>query len=153
MRGSELGKCLGASHALASSGRFQAVARLAVAAPQMTTRIDSPIDFTTLNMRVYSQNESWLRIISRRRLREYWAIHADAEGPLKTWFAVAKRAKWRNLIDVQLSYASAEAVGDRTVFNIKGNAYRLIVKIEYHLQIIFIKCALSHAQYDKGKWK
>jgi mRNA interferase HigB len=77
----------------------------------------------------------------------------DAEAPLSTWFAVAKRAKWQNLIEVQATYASAEAVGNRTVFNIKGNKYRLIATIEYRLQIIFIACVLTHAEYDKGKWK
>jgi mRNA interferase HigB len=86
-------------------------------------------------------------------LREFWATHADAEIPLSTWFAVARKAKWRNLVGVQLTYASAEAVGDYTVINIKGNTYRLIVKIEYRLQIMFIKCALTHAEYDKDKWK
>ena len=94
-----------------------------------------------------------MRIISRRRLREYWTGHADAEGPLKTWFSIAAKATWRNIVEVQRTYASAEAVGDYTVFNIKGNAYRLIAKIEYRLQIIFIKCVLTHAEYDKDKWK
>jgi mRNA interferase HigB len=73
--------------------------------------------------------------------------------PLSTWFAVAKRAKWRSLVDVQATYARAEAVGNHTVFNIKGNKYRLIATIEYRLQIVFITCVLTHAEYDKGKWK
>ncbi|MHB8179122.1 MAG: type II toxin-antitoxin system HigB family toxin [Vulcanimicrobiaceae bacterium] len=94
-----------------------------------------------------------MRIISRRRLREYWGVHAGAEGPLRTWFAVAGKARWRNIVEVQQTYASAEAVGDYTVFNIKGNAYRLIVKIEYRLHIIFIRCVLTHAEYDKDNWK
>jgi len=56
-------------------------------------------------------------------------------------------------VDVQASFASAEAVGDNTVFNIKGNRYRLIAKIEYRLQMIFIKSLLTHPEYDKDKWK
>jgi mRNA interferase HigB len=94
-----------------------------------------------------------VRVISRRRLVEFWAAHADAESSLKTWFAVARKAKWQRLVDVQRTFASADAVGDFTVFNIKGNRYRLIAKIEYRLQIIFIKCILTHAEYDKDKWK
>jgi mRNA interferase HigB len=94
-----------------------------------------------------------LRVISRRTLREFWTAHADSELALKTWFAVAKAAKWQKLVDVQTSYANAEAVGNLTVFNIKGNKYRLIAKMEYRLQIIFIKCILTHAEYDKDKWK
>ena len=94
-----------------------------------------------------------MRVISRRTLREYWATRADSEEPLKTWFVVAAKAKWRNVVELQATYASAEAVGGYTVFNIKGNTYRLITKIEYRLQIIFIKCVLTHAEYDKDKWK
>ena len=94
-----------------------------------------------------------MRVISRKRLREFWARHADAEGALKTWYATAKRACWNNLIEVKRTYSNAEAVGGYTVFNIKGNAYRLIAKIEYRLQIVFIKEVLTHADYDKDTWK
>ncbi len=94
-----------------------------------------------------------MRIVSRRRLREYWNAHADAEDPLKTWFSTAKRARWGSLVDIQRTYSKAEAVGDYTVFNIKGNTYRLIAKVEYRLQIIFVKEVLTQAEYDKDKWK
>jgi mRNA interferase HigB len=54
---------------------------------------------------------------------------------------------------VRRTYSAAEAVGDYTVFNIKGNTYRLIARIEYRLQIIFVKAVLTHAEYDKDQWK
>lgn len=94
-----------------------------------------------------------MSVISRRTLREYWVNHADSEEALKTWFTNAKKASWRNLVDVQRTYSNAEAVGDYTVFNIKGNKYRLIVRIEYRLQIIFIRDVLTHARYNKDTWK
>lgn len=94
-----------------------------------------------------------MRVISRRRLREFWARHADAETALRAWYAVAKRVRWTNLDEIQQTYSSAEAVGRYTVFNIKGNTYRLITRIEYRLRIIFIKEVLTHAEYDKDKWK
>ena len=59
----------------------------------------------------------------------------------------------KNLEDVRLIYRDAEAVGNFTVFNIKGNAYRLIVGIDYENQVIYYKYFLTHAQYDKDKWK
>ncbi|MBV8281937.1 MAG: type II toxin-antitoxin system HigB family toxin [Candidatus Eremiobacteraeota bacterium] len=92
-------------------------------------------------------------VISRRRLRAFWARRADAENPLKAWYGVARRAQWNNLVEIQQTYPSAEAVGRYTVFNIKGNAYRLVARIEYHLHIIFIKEVFPHAEYDKDKWK
>jgi mRNA interferase HigB len=94
-----------------------------------------------------------LRVISRRRLREFWTRHSDAEDALKTWYAIAKRARWKNLIEIQRTYSSAEAVEGYTVFNVKGHTYRLITRIEYRLQIIFIREVLTHAEYDKDKWK
>ena len=94
-----------------------------------------------------------MRIVSRRRLREFWVAHADAEDALKTWFATARRARWQNLIEVRRTYSTAEAVGRYTVFNVKGNTYRLIAKIEYRLQIIYVKLVLTHAEYDKDAWK
>jgi mRNA interferase HigB len=94
-----------------------------------------------------------VRVISKKRLREFWEKHADAKGALETWHSVAKSAKWQKLLDVQQTYSGAEAVNQFTVFNIKGNSYRLIVKIEYKLQIIYINCVLTHAEYDKGGWK
>jgi mRNA interferase HigB len=94
-----------------------------------------------------------LRIIARRTLRGYWLGHADSEDALKTWYAVARKAKWQNILDVRKIYSTAETVGKYTVFNVKGNNYRLIVLIEYRLQVIFISAVLTHAEYSKDRWK
>jgi mRNA interferase HigB len=56
-------------------------------------------------------------------------------------------------VEVQAVYPKAEAVGNFTVFNIKGNKYRLILSINYEQQIIYIKYVLTHAEYDKENWK
>jgi len=66
---------------------------------------------------------------------------------------VAKHACWRSLVDVRQVYPHADFVDPFTVFNIKGNAYRLVTKIEYRWQMIFVKHLLTHAEYDKGDWK
>lgn len=83
------------------------------------------------------------------------AVKADPtlEGPLAQWHKIASHAEWKSLVEVRQTYPSADFVDPYTVFNIKGNAYRLIVKIEYKWQIIFVKHLLSHADYDKGGWK
>ena len=64
-----------------------------------------------------------------------------------------RSADWGNLIEVQEAYPQTEAVSNFTVFNIKGNRYRLIVSISYKKQIIYIKYILTHAEYDKDNWK
>ncbi|MGK7941396.1 MAG: type II toxin-antitoxin system HigB family toxin [Crocosphaera sp.] len=94
-----------------------------------------------------------MHVISRRILRDFCQSHADSCDALFDWYRVASKARWQNLNDVQKTYKSAESVGNFTVFNIKGNHYRLIVDIIYSSQRIYIKAVLTHAQYDKEGWK
>ncbi len=72
-----------------------------------------------------------MHIISFRFLREYAENHADSQEALSNWYKVATKAKWQNLVEVQQVFPKAEAIGNFTVFNIKGNKYRLIVSIDY----------------------
>jgi mRNA interferase HigB len=94
-----------------------------------------------------------MHVISYRRLREYAEKHADIRDVLDNWYKVASGAAWGNLIEVQEIFPKAEAVGGFTVFNIKGNNYRLIVAIDYEQQLIYVKYILTHAEYDKEQWK
>ena len=64
-----------------------------------------------------------------------------------------RKARWRNLDEVQEIYPHADPVGDCTVFNIGGNKYRLVSKIRYQYQRIYVIHVLTHKDYDKGKWK
>jgi mRNA interferase HigB len=94
-----------------------------------------------------------MHVISYRRLREYAEKHADSRDTLNNWYKVAEKLEWRNLVEVQAVFPKAEAVGNFTVFNIKGNSYRLIASIDYDKQLIYIKYILTHAEYDKEQWK
>jgi mRNA interferase HigB len=94
-----------------------------------------------------------MHIISRKKLREFSKKHADTGNALNTWYKIASKAQWKNLVEVQAVYSQAEAVSNFTVFNIKGNRYRLIVDIVYQDQVIYIKYILTHAEYDKDEWK
>lgn len=94
-----------------------------------------------------------MRIISYRRLREFSENHADCREALDNWFKLVSKSAFSNLIAVQAFFPTAEAVGNFTVFNIKGNRYRLIVSVDYEKQLIYIKYVLTHAEYDREKWK
>jgi mRNA interferase HigB len=94
-----------------------------------------------------------LHIISRKRLKEAAARHRDIEAPLDVWFRIVKKASWQNLTDVRKTFASADLVNRWTVFNIKGNRYRLIAEINYRFQRVYIRHVLTHAEYDQEKWK
>jgi len=91
-----------------------------------------------------------MRVIARRRLREFWQLHRRAEQPLKAWYAEATGADWQSPQDIKRSYAHASFVADnRVVFNIAGNRYRLIVHVNYDYQIVYVKFVGTHAEYDR----
>jgi len=94
-----------------------------------------------------------VHVITRKRLKEFASTHKTAESSLESWYRVARKARWRNIADVKAVYAHADAFGRCAGFNISGNKYRLIVKIEYKLQTILIKRVLTHAEYDREGWK
>ena len=94
-----------------------------------------------------------MRVISRKISSDYCQSHSDSCDALYDWYRVASKARWQNLTEVQATYKTAEAVGNFTVFNIKGNRYRLIVDIIYPSQRIYIKYVLTHAEYSKNRWK
>jgi len=94
-----------------------------------------------------------LRVITRRKLLEAAEKHRDLGEPLDVWYRVEKKAEWTNLMDVRRVFPTADAVEECTVFNIKGNAYRLITEINYQTGRIFLRHVLTHAEYSKGGWK
>ena len=94
-----------------------------------------------------------MHLISIRKLRDDAAIYPDIGPVIENWYSVVKKANWKNLEDVREIYRDAEAVGNFTVFNLKGNKYRLIVGIDYVSQTVYYKYLLTHAEYDKDKWK
>lgn len=91
-----------------------------------------------------------MRIIAKRALREFWDLHPRAEQPLKAWYALVKDVVWNDPSDVRKMFNSADFVaGNRIIFNIGGNNYRLIVKASYRWQILYIRFVGTHAEYDK----
>lgn len=78
------------------------------------------------------------------------ARYADVQKAVNTWIAIVQSAQWQSLIDVKNTYSrSADYVNGRTVFNLRGNNYRLIVVIDYDLQIVVFETLLTHADYDR----
>ncbi|MGB8582780.1 MAG: type II toxin-antitoxin system HigB family toxin [Candidatus Sulfotelmatobacter sp.] len=94
-----------------------------------------------------------MHVISRKKLKDAASRHIDLESPLDAWFRIAKKAEWKTLMDVRKTFSSADAVGKWTIFNIKGNEYRLIAEINYPFGRIYIRHVLTHAEYDRGGWK
>ncbi len=94
-----------------------------------------------------------MHLILISKLREDAAQYPNIEKQIQKWYKVTQQAVWQSLEDVRQSFKDAEAVGNFIVFNIKGNDYRLIVGIDYERQLIYYKYFLTHAEYDKDRWK
>lgn len=89
------------------------------------------------------------RIVAKSTLKKYWELNPESEQYLKTWYNTAMNSEWRQPSDIKQSYATASILkGNRVVFNIKGNSYRLLVKIHYEKQWIFILFIGTHKEYD-----
>ena len=91
-----------------------------------------------------------MRIFTFRTLREFWERHPDAEQPLRDWYRDANDANWETPAAVRAQFASASIIaGNRVVFNIKGNNYRLVVRIDYAYRMVFVRFIGTHAEYDR----
>ncbi len=95
-----------------------------------------------------------MRIVSKKTLREFYeqSSYMDSKSALDSWHYEVLKVEWDNPNEIKTQYKSASIVGDnKVVFNICGNKYRLIVKINYMAKIVFIKFIGTHKQYDKIK--
>ncbi len=90
-----------------------------------------------------------MRIIAKRTLREFWNAYPDAQQLLQTWYQTVEDADWETPAGVKAYYGNASILADnRVCFNIAGNKYRLIVKIEYKFRTVYIRFVGTHAEYD-----
>ena len=94
-----------------------------------------------------------MHVITRRKLLQAGAIYPTAAVPLDYWYRACKGAHWKSIVDVRKDLPTADAAGEYTVFNIKGNTLRLITEINYRKQRVYLRHILTHAEYDKGAWK
>jgi len=94
-----------------------------------------------------------LRVISRKAIREFGRKHSDAPASLAIRVREVEGADWKNTADLKATFKDADLVGDKVVFNIAQNRYRLIAWVSYTTHKVFIKAILTHKEYDKELWK
>lgn len=92
-----------------------------------------------------------MQIIAKSTLKEFWERHAQAETPLRTWYAVVSKAEWNGPADVKTMFgANVDFVADnRIIFDISGNKYRLVVRVAYPFRRVLIKFVGTHKEYDQ----
>jgi mRNA interferase HigB len=94
-----------------------------------------------------------MRIISKRKLREFWEKNSISKQPLEDWYKAVKKVDWNGFVDVRAMYNSSDIYKACVIFNIGGNKFRLITKINYQKKKVFIRFVGSHKDYDKDDWK
>ena len=91
-----------------------------------------------------------MKLVGLLLLEEFKQAHADARGPLDSWRSNVERVHWDGPHDIKKEYPSASILGDKKIiFNIKGNKYRLVVKVKYQNGIVMIEWVGTHAEYSK----
>lgn len=99
----------------------------------------------------------YVEVIGRLKLQEFWEQDKKAKKPLERWLQIAKDAEWRNFAQIKQPFSRVDLVRESNrkfvVFDISGNKYRLVTTVNYQGQIVIIEIVLTHAEYDKGKWK
>lgn len=91
-----------------------------------------------------------MRVISQRELFEKVKPFADAKAAVQLWLDRVNAGDWRSFDALRRDFPSADIVGPLAIFNIRGNRYRLIVRMQFETQRVYIKEFLTHAEYDKG---
>jgi len=94
-----------------------------------------------------------VRIVSRKAIREASARHSEWGASLNAWYKITKDADWKNFAEVCNSWKNSDVVGDFVVFDVGHNKCRLIATIKYKWRMVYIRCILSHAEYDREDWQ
>jgi mRNA interferase HigB len=91
-----------------------------------------------------------MNVISHKKIKDFYEVHSDAKGYLEAWFKTVRKANWKDLNALKKDFQSAVLIADnRVVFNIKGNHYRLIIRINYEHKTVMIKWLGTHAEYNQ----
>lgn len=94
-----------------------------------------------------------MKLISNKALREFAALHPQADQPLQDFRHLMEQGAFTSFAQLKATFGSVDKVGERYVFNVGGNKYRLIAAIAFQAGLVWVKAVLTHEQYDKGAWK
>ena len=94
-----------------------------------------------------------MQVLGKDKLISFYKKHANAKSAIEAWIAEAQSAKWKTPQDIKERYRSAESLdGNRVIFNIKGNHYRLVVRVRYQNGVAVVEWVGTHAEYDKQRF-
>jgi len=98
-----------------------------------------------------------MRVITERRIREFWRSEKGLEKTIREkamreWMRIVKLADWQNFSDLKNTFNHADVYKNCTIFDVGGNKYRIIAKVQYRKHIVFIRFVLTHSEYNEKKW-
>jgi mRNA interferase HigB len=86
-----------------------------------------------------------MHVITRKRILEFSALHPDSKGPLSAWYTIVSASDFKSFVELRRTFASADLVGNKIVFNIGGNKYRLVAAVHFNRGKLYIRHILTHA--------
>jgi len=96
-----------------------------------------------------------MQILNIEEIEKFVKKRADARGAFERWRQMTEVANWKSFADLKRDFPAADRYKSCTIFDIGGNKYRLIAKINYRegIQVVRVRKAMTHAEYSKDKWK
>lgn len=94
-----------------------------------------------------------MRVISEKRLRQFWQKHRDAESALRAWYKTMCATNWDTFAELKQTFPRADRVGRCIVFDICGNKYRLVVTARFDYGVFYVRSVMTHAEYDLNRWR
>ena len=93
-----------------------------------------------------------MHVISKKKLRDFWGRHPESKKPLEAWFKIVRAGRYETFHTLREAFPKADKVGERIVFDIGGNKYRLVAVIHFNRAKLYVRYVLTHHDYDAGDW-
>jgi len=94
-----------------------------------------------------------MRVLSKPAFKKFWGRHSKAKSPLEEWWRTVSTADWASHAELKATYISADIYNDCYIFNIGGNNYRLIARVNFKWRMLYVRAIMTHREYDEGRWK
>jgi mRNA interferase HigB len=99
------------------------------------------------------KSNATMHVISRRKLREFWDVHPEAEPSLRKWHKTVVSSDWDSFVEARQTFPSVDRYQRCHIFNVGGNKYRIIAAVHYNRRKVYVRHVLTHAEYSRGAWK
>jgi mRNA interferase HigB len=94
-----------------------------------------------------------VRLLGVNLIDDFIRRHPDSKSGLRRWQKLIRETDFVSIVDLRRTFPTADAVGGKTVFNVGSNKVRTITEIQYGIAMVIVTHVLTHAEYDRGRWK